>query len=71
MACPPSATGVAWTETIRPLSDGKGIERIFTTDGKVVLAVTIGADADISSSTGTFAIKAEQSKSFTLTFRWK
>ena len=63
--------GVAWTETIRPLSDGKGIERIFTTDGKVALAVTIGADADISSSTGTFAIKAEQSKSFTLTFRWK
>ena len=63
--------GVTWTETIRPLPDGKGIERVFTTDGKVPLAVTIGADAEIKSSTGSFAIAAEQSKSFTLTFRWK
>jgi hypothetical protein len=63
--------GVTFTETIRPLPDGKGIERAFTTDGKVPLAVTIGAEADISSSTGNFAITAGQSKSFTLTFRWK
>ena len=63
--------GVTWTETIRPLPDGKGIERAFTTDGKVPLAVTIGAEVEIKSSTGSFAITAEQSKSFTLTFRWK
>jgi cytochrome c551/c552 len=63
--------GVSFTETIRPLPDGSGIERAFTTEGKVPLAVTIGAQAAIRSSTGSFAITAEQSKSFTLTFSWK
>jgi cytochrome c551/c552 len=63
--------GVTFAETILPLPDGKGIARSFATDGKVPLAVTIGGEAAIASSTGSFAITAEQSKSFTLTFRWK
>ena len=61
--------GVTWKETIKPLSDGTGIERVFEIDpGK---AMTVAAEkATVTSSTGGNDIPAS-TKSFTLTFRWK
>lgn len=61
--------GVTWEETIKPLSDGTGIERHFELDaGK---AMTVAAEkASVTSSTGSPDLPAT-TKSFTLTFRWK
>jgi len=61
--------GVTWTETIKPLSDGTGIERQFELDaGK---AMTVAAEkAAVTSTTGSVAIPASAT-SFTLTFRWQ
>jgi len=61
--------GVTWSETIKPLSDGTGIERVFELDaGK---AMTVAAEkVAVTSSTGSAGIPAS-AKSFTLTFRWK
>jgi cytochrome c551/c552 len=63
--------GITWTETIRPLSDGSGIERHFTTEGTDRLTLAAPAAATLSSSTGGTVLSGEQAKSFTLTLRWK
>jgi len=66
--------GKIYTETIRPLSDGKGIERHFETDdarGFRVALPEIGTGVAITSGTGSLDIRPEQTKSFTLTYRWK
>lgn len=63
--------GIEWTETIRPLSDGGGIERHFTTTGAPTLTLAAPAGATLSSSTGGEVLTGEQAKSFTLTLRWK
>lgn len=63
--------GVTFTESIRPLPDGSGIERSFETDGTQALHVLGPEGASLVSSTGSPDITPEQSKSFTLTLRWK
>ncbi|BCX47172.1 hypothetical protein HAHE_10800 [Haloferula helveola] len=63
--------GIEWTEKVNPLSDGTGIERSFTTSGSAALNVAPQDGVEITSSTGSLKITAEQAKSFTLTFRWK
>ena len=63
--------GIEWTETIRPLSDGGGIERHFTAAGAPTLTLAAPAGATLSSSTGGSVLTGEQAKSFTLTLRWK
>ena len=61
--------GITWAETIRPLSDGTGIERHFELDTGKSMAV-VAENAVVTSSTGTTNIPAS-AKSFTLTLRWK
>lgn len=61
--------GVTWAETIKPLSDGTGIERHFELDAGKAMTVS-AAKADVMSSTGAADIPAT-AKSFTLTLRWK
>ena len=63
--------GFNWTETIKPLSDGTGIVRHFTSDAPVTLNVMDQEGAEITSSTGSTQISADQAKEFTLTVRWK
>jgi len=62
--------GRAYTETIRPLADGSGIERYFETDG-AGFHVTPADGTTVTSSTGSLDITPEKSQSFTLTYRWK
>jgi cytochrome c551/c552 len=63
-------SGTTIEETIRPLQDGKGITRHFKTDGA---SFTVGGQdgVQVESSTGSLNIGSSQSKSFTLTYRWK
>lgn len=61
--------GVTWMETIKPLSDGTGIERQFELDAGKAMSVA-AEKAVVTSTTGSSAIPAS-AKSFTLTFRWK
>ncbi len=63
--------GVRFSETLRPLPDGGGIERIFTTDGRAALRVKQPSGAIVTTSTGGQAIQAAAAQSFTLTVRWK
>ncbi len=63
--------GMLWEETIRPAADGKGIERSFTTPGGRPLEAAPAAGANVVSSTGSLAIAADRSHSFTLSYRWK
>ncbi|MGC4014964.1 MAG: hypothetical protein QM755_10685 [Luteolibacter sp.] len=63
--------GVRYTETIHVLPDGHGIERQFTTDASVPLAITPPDQGTLQASTGGSTVPAEQAKSFTLTSRWK
>jgi cytochrome c551/c552 len=58
--------GVTWSETIKPLSDGSGIERHFELDAGKAMDVAV-ENADVTASTGIPA----SAKSFTLTLRWK
>lgn len=61
--------GVEFTELIKPLSDGTGIEREFTIKGGGPLAVKpAGEGVTVSSSTGEGPVQAS---TFTLTYRWK
>ena len=61
--------GVLWEETIKPLSDGRGVVRHFELDaGKAMTVAT--ENAAVTSSTGSRQLPAS-AKSFTLTFRWK
>lgn len=66
-----SHLGINWTETIKPLADGTGIERHFTCDLTTPLLVNEQEGVEITSSTGSLKISAEQAKSFTLTYRFK
>lgn len=59
-----------WSETIRPLPDGSGVTREFTTATGRALTVADSKAAKVESSTGGSQISATASKSFTLTFRW-
>jgi hypothetical protein len=61
--------GVNWTETIKPLSDGTGIEREFELEPGKAMRVA-AENVTVTSSTGSNDIPAS-TKSFTLTFRWK
>ncbi len=61
--------GVRFTETIRPLPDGSGIERRFETDGSRPLQVADLPGAGIEAPGET--LDAASAKSFTLTLRWK
>lgn len=63
--------GVRFTELIRPLADGSGVERVFTTDGRHPLELRDLDRTDLVSSTGGPTITAAESASFTLTLRWK
>jgi hypothetical protein len=63
--------GIPWQETIRPLPDGSGIERLFETGGTEALEVAPDPAATVTTSTGTPRIDAAAAKSFTLTYRWK
>ena len=64
------SSGVTVEETIRPLPDGNGVERHFETDG-AGLTAGVPDGVEVESSTGDLNIAPEQSKSFTLTYRWK
>lgn len=61
--------GATWAETIKPLSDGSGIERHFELDAGKAMDVAV-ENADVAASTGPAGIP-ETAKSFTLTLRWK
>jgi cytochrome c551/c552 len=61
--------GVTWKETIKPLSDGTGIERHFELDAGKAMTVT-AEKVTVTSTTGSAGIPASD-KSFTLTFRWQ
>ena len=61
--------GVTWKETIKSLSDGSGIERVFELDAGKAMTV-VAEKATVTSSTGSANIPVSD-KSFTLTFRWK
>lgn len=63
--------GVEFSETIRPLADGSGVERHFTTSGSHALEVSGISGAVLETSTGGLEISADQAKSFILTLRWK
>lgn len=63
--------GVRFTELIRPLEDGSGITREFTTDGRHPLVIREVEGATLTSSTGNLNLSAVESTSFTLTLRWK
>lgn len=63
--------GVRYTETIRALADGSGVERRFTTDAAVPLTLTPPVQGSLQSGTGGTTIPAADAKSFTLTSRWK
>lgn len=63
-------SGATVEETIKPLAGGQGIERHFTSGGQA-FAITTPTNAQVESSTGSLSITPEQSKAFTLTYRWK
>ena len=62
--------GATISETIRPLPDGKGIERHFKADAEGFF-VDVPEGVQVESSTDGRNISREQAKSFTLTYRWK
>ena len=63
--------GALWQETIRPLPDGSGIDRLFETPGDLSLELRQPEGASVVSSTGTPSIGRKHSASFTLVLRWK
>ena len=63
--------GALWQETIRPLPDGSGIDRLFETPGDLSLELRQPEGASVVSSTGTPSIERKHSASFTLVLRWK
>jgi cytochrome c551/c552 len=63
-----SRDGVAWQETIRPLPDGSGIDRLFETRSDKTLEVRTPAGVSVTPGS---AIDLSKEKSFTLTYRWK
>lgn len=63
--------GHEWMETIKPLASGNGVERHFESKGGEAITVIAPEGVEVTSSTGSLEITADQSKSFSLTFRWK
>lgn len=63
--------GMQVVETIRPLADGSGIERVFEIENAPPLKIEVAAPARVESSSGGLSLTAAQSKSFTLNLHWK
>ncbi|WP_367870820.1 hypothetical protein [Luteolibacter sp. Populi] len=63
-------SGATVEETVKALPDGHGIERQFTSKNGIFF-VNQAEGAELTSSTGSLTLTPEQSKSFTLTYRWK
>jgi len=63
--------GMQVAETIRPLADGSGIERVFEIGNAAPLKIEVAAPARAESSSGSLSLSPDQAKSFTLTLHWK